>query len=143
MKRTISFGWPLIWLVFSLLFDLGGQWFLQSNPSLIPHTLPLWMLLPGYILWAALTMMALKSVSLQAGRGRPYAILMFVLWSILFISLTVQGHTFWTALLALPKGLYALYTQLVTATPGFFRLNAALLVVLSLVKWVRAPRLTL
>lgn len=140
MKRTISFGWPLIWLVFSLLFDLGGQWFLQSNPSLIPHTLPLWMLLPGYIFWAALTMLTLKSVSQQAGRGRPYAILMLILWSILFISLTVQGHAFWTAILALPKGIYALYTQLVTATPGFFRLNAVLLMVLSLVKWVRAPR---
>jgi len=47
MKRFISYIWVLIWLGFSFLYDLGSQWYLQSKPNLIPHTLPLWILLPG------------------------------------------------------------------------------------------------
>lgn len=143
MKRTISFGWALIWLVFSILFDLGSQWYLQSNPNFVPHTLPLWMLLTGYLIWAALTVMTLKSFYQPEGRGIVFAILMLVLWSCIFVSLTVQGYSFWSVFIPSGNGLHSLYTQLVTATPGFFRLDAALLMIFGLFRLVKAPRATL
>ncbi|MEA5078187.1 MAG: hypothetical protein VB013_06415 [Anaerolineaceae bacterium] len=144
MKRFIAYKWVLIWLAFSILYDLGSQWYLQqSNPNLTPHTLPLWILLPGYLIWAALTVMALKSASRQTGRGTIFAILLLVLWGFLFVSLTVQGYFFWTAFLPLGKGLMSLYTLWVTATPGFFHLDAALLVIFGLFRLIKGPRATL
>ena len=73
-------------------YDLGSQWYLQSKPNLPPHTLPLWILLPGYLIWAALTVMALKSASRQSGRGTVFAVLLLVLWGFLFVSLTRIFH---------------------------------------------------
>lgn len=143
MKRSFSIFWTLLWLVFSLVLDLASQVLLKGDPIAVLQPLPLWVVMPGYAIWAALTLLSLLSLSRQPGRGFVFAILMFVLWGFGFISLTAQGYFFWMSGVHLGKELHALYTQLVTATPGFLRLDAALLAVMGLFRLFKEPRSTL
>jgi hypothetical protein len=143
MKRTISFGWPLIWLVYSLGYDLGTEAILQGNTLIVPHTVPIWLLLIGHLIWATLTIQTLLSLYNQPGRRIAFAILMLVLWGFIYLSLTVQGYYFWVSFFEFGNRLHAFYIQLVSAEPGFFRLDAALLAVLGMFKWIRARRSTL
>lgn len=143
MKRSSSILWTVIWLVYSLGYDLGTEAILQGNTLIVPHTVPTWLLLIGHLIWAALTIQILLSLYHQPGRGIAFAILMLVLWAFIYLSLTVQGAYFWMSSIKFGEGLHAFYIQLVSAEPGFFRLDAALLAVLGLFKWIRAPRATL
>jgi hypothetical protein len=142
MKRSSSIMWTLLWLVYSLGYDQGTQAILQGDTLIVPHTVPIWLLLVGHLIWATLTLQTLLSLYHQPGRGIAFAILMLILWAFIYLSLTVQGYYFWVSYIKFGEGLHAFYNQLVTADPGFFRLDAAFLAILGLFKWIRAPRTT-
>lgn len=132
MKKSAALWVAIVWVAFSLLYDLGIRYFLRSDliseaeMSQVPLHL-LWIQLPGYFGWAALTLLFVWTVYEQVGQSRVSSILLLLLGLLAFVLLTYSGSMFLSALFVEPASFHAFYVDLVSVEPSFLRLDAMLL----------------
>lgn len=132
MKKSAALWVAIVWVVFSLLYDLGIRYFLRSDlisgaeMSQVPSHL-LWIQLPGYFGWAALTLLFVWTVYEQVGQSRASSILLLLLGLLAFVLLTYSGSMLLSALFVEPASFHAFYVDLVSVEPSFLRLDAMLL----------------